>query len=285
MSLVHCPECGHEVATTAVACPNCGRPVQAPPVVDRKVVVAQPIRREHGVPPWAFAAMGIVGVLILFVIYFAVKSSDDQDNTNINVNVAGRRTTTVPASDSTTVSVPPSSDTQIVTVPAPQTSAPSTTTTVPGTETSAPIAPPPVIGTVVINAKVMPSRGGEVAVRNARFYLLDKDIETILREARLEPIEGNSLTGSLGLAVVFPERYGDFSRAAMRAIGNHSKYSGTTSGTGAANLKGVTPDGYYLFGITKVGNGFAMWNSPVSIVAGENVMNLSPQRVTEIPES
>ena len=115
--------------------------------------------------------------------------------------------------------------------------------------------------------------------------MLDKDLETILSEARLEPIEGNTLTGSLGLAVVFPDRYGSFQRDAMRAIGGHVKYSGTTGGSGSANLAGVAPKEYYLFAITRIGRGFALWNSPVSVVPGQNVMNLSPQSVTEIPES
>ena len=38
MSLVHCPECGHEVSANAVACPNCGRPITtSAPVIERKV--------------------------------------------------------------------------------------------------------------------------------------------------------------------------------------------------------------------------------------------------------
>jgi hypothetical protein len=127
-------------------------------------------------------------------------------------------------------------------------------------------------------------RSGAQAARNAKFYLLDKDLETILSEARLQPIEGNTLTGSLGLAVVFPDRYGDFQRAAMRAIGGHVKYTGSTNGSGNANLTGVTPNEYYLFGITRVGRGFALWDSQVSVIAGQNVMNLSPQAVTEIPD-
>lgn len=289
MSLVYCPECSHEVSTTATACPNCGRPIQHPPVVDRKVVVATPMRRESGVPPWAFVAIGVAGIVLLFIIYFAFRSSDEQANTNINVNVAGRRTTDIPSRDSTAVTVPPSSDSQTVTVPGSQTTVqqpPSSTTTIPGTTTTAPIAPPPDKGTVVINAKLSPARGGAPqAARSAKFYLLDKDLETILSEARLDPIEGNSLTGSLGLAVVFPDRYGDFWRSAMRAINSHVKYSGTTGGSGAANLAGIVPKEYYLFGITKVGRGFALWNSPVSVIAGENILNLSPQSVTEIPDA
>lgn len=279
MSLVYCPECSHEVSANAVACPQCGRPLQTPPVVQKKVILAEPENREGGFPTWALIPIGLLAAVLMIVMYIAFGGVDDSANTNVNVNLAGRRTTSEPNRDSRTVTVPPSGDTQPVTIP------PGQTTTVPGTTTAAPVAPPADKGTVVINAKIAPPRGAPRSAGNAKFYLLDKDLETILSEARLEPIEGNSLTGSLGLAIVYPDRYGDFQRAAMRAIGKHAKYSGTTDGRGAANLSGIAPDEYYLFGITRVGNGFALWNSQVSVVAGQNVMNLSPQNVTEVPES
>lgn len=248
------------------------------------MVIAQP-QRENGFPTWALIPIGLLAVILLFVAYLAFRDSDESANTNVNVNLAGRRSTQVPASNNpTTVTVPPSTDTQTVTVPG-QTTIPGQTTTVPGTSTSAPVAPLPDKGTVVIKAKIAPPRGPAQSARNAKFYLLEDDLETILSQARLEPIEGNTLTGSLGLAIVYPERYGDFWRSAMRAIAGKAKYSGTTDGGGAASVAGIAPDQYYLFGITKVGRGFALWNSPISVVAGENVLNLSPQSVTEIPES
>jgi len=279
MSLTHCPECAHEVSLNAVACPNCGRPVHAPPVVERKIVVAPP-EREGGFPTWALIPIGLLGVILLFVAYLAFRGTDDQANTNINVNVAGRRTTTAttdPVRDSRTTTVP-SSD-------APAVSVPGQTTTVPGSTTSVPVAPAPDKGTVVINARIAPSSGSAQTAKNTKFYLLDDDLESILSEARVEPIEGNSLTASLGLAAVFPDRYGEFQRAAERAIARHVKYSGTTSSSGSANLSGIEPKQYHLFGITRVGKGFALWNAPVSIIAGENVLNLSPQSVTPVRDS
>ncbi|MFN2500538.1 MAG: zinc-ribbon domain-containing protein [Pyrinomonadaceae bacterium] len=285
MSLLFCPECGHEISANAVACPNCGHPVTpAAPVVDRKVVVAR--TNEKKFPTWAFIPIGLLAFILLFVMYLALRQSDDQANTNVNVNMAGRRTTdpsknvTIPSTD-TGVTLPPQQTTNIpgqsVTV------APGQTTTVPGA--APPVSAAPERGTVIINARVTPARGSVQTVRNTKFYLLDKDLETILREARIEPIEGNSLAGSLGLAAVFPDRYGDFQRSAMRAISAHVKYSGTTGGDGSANLTGIPPDSYYLFGVTRFGRGFAMWNAPVSVIGGQNILNLSPQNITEIPDS
>lgn len=276
MSLALCPDCGHEISTAATACPNCGLPIHATPVA-RNVVVAP---REDSFPPWGIALIALGGVLVLLVAFLIFRQSDDQANSNLSVNVNSRRPATAPERETTTTSVP-SSAPQGVSVPQ---SPPVQTTTVPGTATTVPNAPPPDKGLVTINAKVATSRGDARPASGTKFYLLDKDVESILSEARVEPIEGNTLSGSLGLASVFPDRYGDFQRAAMRAIGNHVKYSGTTSSGGSTNLKGVTPNSYYLFAISRSGRGFALWSQPVSVVAGDNVMNLSPQAITEIPD-
>jgi hypothetical protein len=244
--------------------------------VERKVVVAEPLEREQVFPTWALIPIGLLAVLLVFVAYLAFRGSDESANTNINVNVAGRRTGT----DTQTTSIPPS-DTTSARLPDAAPPPPAQITTVPGSSTDAPVAPAPTKGTVTLNAKVTTSSGSEQSVRGTRFYLLENDVETVLREARVEPIEGNSLAGSLGLAAVFPDRYSEFQRAAMRAIAAKAKYSGTTNSSGAANLSGVDPKGYYLFGIAKIGRGFALWNAPVSVIAGDNLLN-SPQRVTEI---
>ncbi|HQZ96338.1 MAG TPA: zinc ribbon domain-containing protein [Pyrinomonadaceae bacterium] len=278
MSLILCPECGHEVSTTAAACPNCARPLHAPPVVERKVIVAQPLDREGGFPTWALIPIGLLGIVLIFVAYIAFRGGDDTANTNVNVNVASKR----PATDTRTTSTSTVPSTSVpASAPVPP---PSQTTTVPGSSTAPPVAPAADKGTVVLNAKATSASGSTQAVKGTRFYLLEEDVETVLRAARVEPIEGNTLAGSLGLAAVFPDRYGDFQRAAMRAIAAKAKYSGTTNGSGGANLAGVDPKGYYLFGIAKIGRGFALWNSPVSVIAGDNMLNLSPQSVTEVSD-
>ena len=262
-------------------------PLIADPVVDRKVVT--PIPRESSFPPWALIPIGIGAVLIIFFAYIMLREGADDGNTNVNVNLAGRRQSSDSARDPRTTDVPSSSERAVVPSGSAYdpgaTSPPSSSTTVPGT--SEPPVLPPQRGVVKITARVMMPRStnGPQPVRSARFYLLDKDLDSILTEARIEPIEGNSFAASMGLAAVFPERYGEFYRAAMRAIERHVKYSGTTDGTGNASLSNVDPDQYYIFGVTKIGRGFAMWDAPVSIIAGENVLNLSPPNVTEIPDT
>ena len=276
MSLVQCPECGHEVATNAFACPNCGRPlVAAPPVTERKVVVVDP-PLESGFPTWALIPIGLLAVILIAVLFLVFHRNPDDANSNIRVNVNGSRPVTRTDVPSTTTTVPSTTAPSTTTAPP---SMPTTQTTVPGSQTT---VTEPTKGRVTIEAKVITANGGTQVVRNAKFYLLDKDLETILSNARVEPIDGQSLSGSLGLSIVFPDRYGDFYRQAMSAINKHVKYGGTTNGSGSAALASVDPNSYYLFAITKIGRGFSLWNSPVSVQVGDNVLTLSPQSVTEI---
>lgn len=287
MSLIYCPECGHEISNSAVACPSCGRPINARPVIDRKVVVADVPRERDGFPTWAFIPLGLIGAVLLIVFFVAMSRNDDSANSNLAVNVSTRRTASgereTSTVDSQTVTVPPSTSGQTVTVPG--SSAPSSVT-VPGSSTTVTSAPPVSSkGTVMIDAKITARNGSPQAVKNERFYLLDKDLESILSEADIEPIEGQTLTNSLGLSVLYPARYGNFNRDALRAIKEHIKYAGQTDGSGKAQLGNVEPDSYYLFGVTKTGSGFAVWSSPVTVNSGQNNLNLTPQRLTEINES
>jgi len=276
MSLIYCPECGHEISTAAVACPSCGRPINArPPVIDRNVVVADVPRREEGTPKWVVIPVAILGTVLLFVMFILFTRTESDSNSNLSVNVSARRT---PVSDLST------SSTVTSTIPGPPVSDIATdtqTTNVPGSQTTMP-PPAPIKGKVLIDAKVATRSGVPQAVRNEKFYLLDKDLESILDDAGLEPIEGQSLSNSFGLSVLYPDRFGSFNRDAMQAIKEHIKYVGQTDGSGKAQLGGVEPNSYYLFGIAKAGKGFAIWSSPVSVIAGDNVMNLSPQQITEM---
>ena len=277
MSLLHCAECGHEMSDNAVACPNCGRPTTAPlPVVERKVVVVDNSDR-NGFPTWAFIPIGMLAVILLILVYVLMnKNGEDNANLRVNVNTnTGRQTTT------TTVPGNPSQPSSVTTVPS-TVAPPASQTSVPGSQTT--VAESPTKGKVNIVAKLTSRNGSTTGVRNEKFYLLDQDIETILSSAGVSPIEGQSLTSSLGLSLVFPDRYGDFNRNAFNAIRKHIKYSGQTDGSGKALLSGVDPNNYYLFGMTRSGRGFTVWNSPVSVQVGDNILNLAPQTLTEIPD-
>ena len=308
-SAVACPNCGRPLSAGVVTDPAVGdsavhnipvveriedpvtgRTVAARPVVERHVVTPGPVRTRETVPAWAIALMAILGVTVLGVLFYAFTNSDDSTNTNIRLNAGNRanssrnvasaapedvRTTQVPATSAPVTSVPSTS------APAARVRE-STTTNIPSTSTSSASAPAPTKGSVAIKASINTKTGETRAAKSVKFYLLDKDVEAILSDARIDPIEGNTLSGSMGLAMVYPERFGDFRRAAMAAMAPHVKYVGTTDTGGVAKLGNVDPNAYYLFSITRIGQGFALWNSPVSVTPGDNVLELSPQDVTEV---
>ena len=92
MALIYCPECGHEISSTAVACPQCGRPTNVAPPVASRVIVNDPVERD-GVPPWAIAAMALAGVFVVFGLIFLLSNRDDETaNLAVNVNAQRRAT-------------------------------------------------------------------------------------------------------------------------------------------------------------------------------------------------
>ena len=205
MSLIICPECGTEISAAAVACPNCGRPMRSIPIVKEVV----PIREEEReVPKWVIIPLAVIfGLVIVLAFVLLYRSGDDDANVNLKVNASRTggnrdvaRSDTVVESAPGSVSTVPGSST---TVNPPVSSVnPPATTTVPGTSTG---VAPPTRGSVTVDAKIANRNGnGTSPVRNARFYLLDKDVESILSEANVEPIEGQTLMSSLGLAAAFP---------------------------------------------------------------------------------
>ena len=284
MALINCPECGKEVSTTAVACTNCGHPL-APPSLEERTVIRQvppPVVERETFPKWIFVPLAILGVILIFLL-FTLFRQDDENQRNINVDVSAKRpastnsdTTTrsdtepnqivIPpsSSDSTITTVPPSSDTTITQVPA-------DTATIDR-------------GTLSIEAKVSDRTGGTKAVKAEKFYLLDKDLESILDDANIAPIEGQTLKNSFGLSVLYPDKYSKIRDKALNEINKHIKYDVTTDSSGKAQMKDIKPDSYYIFAITKTGNGFAIWSSPIGVKPGQNILDLSPQPMVEVQQ-
>jgi hypothetical protein len=291
-----CPECAHEVSAAAAACPNCGHPF-AKPVVQPRVVVREVVEEDSGFPKWAFIPLGLLGIVLLFVLFAFLRNGADDDQSNINIRIAGQTTNGNTTRDSAMrtdslpnqVVVPPSSQpNQVVVPPSTTTVQPPTTTSIPSTTTSIPstettLAPDK--GTVSLEAKVM-SRNSSTPqpVRSTRFYLLKKDVESVLDGANIENDTGQSLLTALGMATVYPDRYGDIRSKAMSAISRNAAYNITTDSSGKASLKDVKPDNYYLFAVTKTGNGFVVWNQSVTIQAGQNALVLTPASPTEVTQ-
>lgn len=283
MALIACPECGHEVSTTADICPNCGHPF-VKPAVQRNVVVSEVPRESDGFPPWAFVPLGILAVVLIFLLFYFMRSNDETANSNISVNVAAKRpvndtreTTVHSETQPNEVVVPPSSEPQQVIVP-PSAPPPSDTTI-----TS--IAPDTVAsdkGTVSIEAKVATKSGSIQPVNDEKFYLLDEDLQSVLSGADIIDETGQGLKTAFALSVIYPDKYSETHRKALNAINDHVKYDVMTDASGKAQMKNVKPGSYYLFGIHKTPNGYALWSQPVAIQPGDNKLLLSPMPMTEV---
>lgn len=288
MSLIVCPDCGHEVSTAAIACANCGRPLHDP-TIERNVVITEvptPVRDEF--PKWIFIPLGVLGLLVLLFLFVFMRNNDDTANTNINVNVAGKRPTSETPRDTTTVRTDPQSPpTQVTTLPPADT----TTVTVPQTQSTTVTTVPssqnvnPDKGTVSLEVKFRTPKTGLQVVKNTKFYLLKKDLDEILDNADIEDATGQGLRNAFGMSFLFRSRDPETFPKAMQEIGKNIAYSVMTDSSGKAQLKDIKPDDYYLFGITKAGTGFAIWSAPVVIRAGENpLLDLSQPIVTEVQQ-
>jgi len=219
-----------------------------------------------------------------------LRKGDDEDQRNINVRIASQQPASNTSRETTTTVRPDSQPNQVV---VPSTSQPgqivvppsapppqqTTTTIVPSTETAAPDK-----GTVSLEAKVLSKNGSPQPVRGTRFYLLKKDVQSVLDDADIENDTGQSIITAVGLSVTDPARYGAINRQAMSAISKNAAYNATTDSSGKLQLKDVKPDKYYLFAVTKSGNGFALWSSSVTIQTGQNSLILEPVSPTEVTE-
>ena len=275
MSLINCPECGNECSAAATVCPNCGHPFAVSPPVAPRVIVRE-VEREDSFPKWIFIPLGILGIIILFVVFVMLRKDDTADQRNINVNITAARTPLT-----TTVAQP--TPNQIV---IPSTSQPTTITTLPPATTTTVVEPTPTDKAEVnVEAKVMSKSGSAIPVTREKFYLLNKDLESILADAGIQDVTGRGLVNTFGMSVINPGKYPDVNQKSLAAINSHVVYSTLTDAAGKAALKDVKPDSYYLFGIHKTGKGFAVWSSPVSINAGQNSLVIPPVSPTEMTDN
>ena len=121
--------------------------------------------------------------------------------------------------------------------------------------------------------------GGVQPVTSETFYLLDRDLEEILKDSKIKPSYG-SYYGAYALGIQFwpnkPEQ-----RKARELISEHTKYSAQTDLKGKARLVNIRPDTYYLFGFTKTRGGYAIWNSRVILKSGVNSQILDSKNAAE----
>jgi hypothetical protein len=260
-------------------------PMIVEPIPQREVII-QKAPRERGIPAWMIALIVVLGGVLLLVFFMVMRNNDDDANTmRVNVNTSQRealnsRTNRVAQSEtrSSDVTVPSTSvpsQSSEVTVPPSQ----STSINTPPTDTRTATADNVPVGKsgLTIDAKIRGATGREQPVQKETFYLLKKDLRSILEEADIDDEEGQGLVNAFGMSIVYPSRYPEIRRKALAAISKYTVAKTLTDAQGKAKFPDVKPDSYYLFGITKTPEGFSVWDQPITLTEGQLTnLNLEP---------
>jgi hypothetical protein len=134
-------------------------------------------------------------------------------------------------------------------------------------------APPRQSTTLLIEAGIIYKMGGNQPVARTEFMLLDQSLEAVLREGGVS--EGRTgVLSTYAFAVKYPEQFPGVAAAAQRAIKAHLVSSVSTDFAGKAQFTDLKPGSYYLAGLSSTRKGFAIWNVPIEVKAGQNSLFL-----------
>ncbi len=127
--------------------------------------------------------------------------------------------------------------------------------------------------TLSIEAGIIYKMGGNQPVARTEFMLLDQSLEAVLREGGVS--EGRTgVLSTYAFAVKYPEQFPGVAAAAQRAIKAHLVSSVSTDFAGKAQFTDLKPGSYYLAGLSSTRKGFAIWNVPIEVKAGQNSLFL-----------
>ena len=88
MSLVSCPDCGHEMSTEADTCANCGRPIFGIPDAPQVVYIDEPSDERGRSVLWqVFLGLLFGAALIAFIYFFFIAPKEASQPQNGNVYV------------------------------------------------------------------------------------------------------------------------------------------------------------------------------------------------------
>lgn len=238
MQLIQCPVCKNQCSPLATSCPKCGHPFEK--------TQSNLVSESDNSQKWKILTViaGIIaGGLITFAIYqiFFLQSQNNQLNVVANVNGNAKE------------KISESSNTQA-------------TNSITQVQTPTPIP----TGSLDLEAALVYKMGGVQPVAREKFYLLDQDLEKILRESGMKNEKNLGYIATFGFTLRYPDQYVGEKEKALSAIKRHVKYTVTTDFQGKAKLNNVNAGNYYLFGITESRKAFAIWNTKIEIKVGEN---------------
>lgn len=164
-------------------------------------------------------------------------------------------------------------------------------------------------GNLSIEAGVIVKSGDVKTVARTQFYLLDKDLETILREAGIKNfVSGNSggeqVSGIIGqdagllgsrlprqelsysrsyaMWSRFPNLYGEDLTKAQEALKPHIVATITTDFSGKGSASQIKSGNYHLVGTYRITNQAVFWYLPVEIKSGNQSLVLDNNNASEL---
>jgi hypothetical protein len=121
---------------------------------------------------------------------------------------------------------------------------------------------------------------GKRPASKTKFYLLDTDVEVILRNAGLTGVQPWGPVDSYGMAVwrsessgekeLYKQKYKDFHAAADAALKPHIVQTVITDSKGEAQFEPFAPGTYYLLGVAQINKGFSIIRSQIEVKPGGN---------------
>jgi hypothetical protein len=134
-------------------------------------------------------------------------------------------------------------------------------------------------GTLNLEAAIIYQFGGAQPVAKEKFYLLDQDLEQIVKEAGetedFKPGTGDYKRPYNMEDVKFPSLLNKQFRELQPIIAKHIKYTLETDFQGKAQLSNISIGTYYLYGVAETRKGSSVWNLKVEINRGDNKISLS----------
>jgi hypothetical protein len=122
-----------------------------------------------------------------------------------------------------------------------------------------------------MKAAIVYKMGGAQPIARETFYLLDNDLEKILKDAGLQTGDSTSLAFMYGISLMSRNGYmKDFAEKAKAAVQPHIVKTVTTDFDGTAKFEGIGAGTYYIVGATQTRGGFAVWN--LKVEAGDSVV-------------
>jgi hypothetical protein len=141
-------------------------------------------------------------------------------------------------------------------------------------------------GTLSIEAGIIFKNGDVKPVARTDFYLLDDDLETIIKNLGVEEkvLKGRDLPTLTQLAFwkQYQNLYQDTFSKAMEAIEKHSVSKMTSDFSGKGEFPPVKIGKYWLVGIGGTANQVIIWNLPIEIKTGKQPIVLDNKNSSAI---